>query len=164
MRFRLFNEKDALEVSNVIGRAVRIRDNSGYSDSEIESLANYYTPENFCKDAGRKFSYVCLAGRKIIGTGTLRDDEAMAVFIEPEYQRKGIGVKLMNILEDEAVKKGYAKVWLVASLSAVDFYKKLEYLSIGEKYHPSWGKGIIMEKELTADKRIIRKSKHVLKG
>ncbi len=148
MIIRLFRLSDSLIVSSLIGRAVRIRNTLGYTEKQTEALANYYSPENFCLNLKRKIIYVCLEENKIVGTATLRDDELMAVFIEPNYQKLGLGVKLITLLENDAIKKGYSKVWLVSFLSAVEFYKKLGYVSISEKIHPDWGKGIFMEKLL----------------
>ena len=146
MDFRLFELKDAFEVSKLIKRSVRIRDNSGYTKEQIDSLADYYSPENFCLDLDKKVIYICAEGNKILGTATLLKDYIMAVFIDPDYQRRGIGKKLMFLLEKYALKKGYSKVWLIANFSAVSFYEKLGYVRIGEKIHPHWGKGVIMEK------------------
>ena len=148
MEFRIFHAADAREVSALIKRSVKERDNSGYTSEQIDSLAGYYTPENFCKDLEMKVIYVCTDEMRIAGTATLRDDEVMAVFILPEYQRNGIGNKFMDVLEDVAVRKGLYKVWLVAGLSAVNFYEKRGYCFVREKLHPSWGKGIVMEKSL----------------
>ncbi len=148
MRFRLFELKDAFEVSKLIKRSVRIRDNSSYTKEQIDSLADYYSPENFCLNLDRKIVYVCLVGKKLVGTATLRDEEIMAVFIDPNFQGKRIGLKLMELLESSAVGKGISALWLIASLSAVGFYKKLGYVVVGEKIHPQWGKGIHMVKIL----------------
>lgn len=149
MHIRLFRKSDALRVSKLINRSVRIRDNSGYTKEQIDSLADYYSPKNFCLDLDKKVIYVCAEGNKILGTATLLKDYIMAVFIDPDYQRRGIGKKLMLILEKYALKKCYSKVWLIANFSAVDFYKKLEYFEVGIKMHPDWGKAIVMEKVLS---------------
>ncbi len=148
MDFRLFKPEDAQEISPMIHRAVCIRDNTGYTRAQIESLASHYTPENFCKHLNRKVVYVCTKENEIIGTATLRDDEIMAVFIEPEHQGKGIGTCLMDFLEHEAQAKGLERVWLVAGLPAVKFYEKRGYEFVREKMHPFWGRGVVMEKVL----------------
>ena len=148
MEFRLFQRTDAEEISALIRRSIKERDNSEYTLEQIDSLADYYTPDNFCLDRDKKMIYVCVDGSRTVGTATLRDDEVMAVFILPEYQRKGIGTRLMNMLENDAVRGGLYKVWLVAVLPAVDFYEKHGYSFVREKIHPSWGKGIVMEKTL----------------
>ena len=147
---RLFKSEDAREISPMIHRAVCIRDNAGYTQAQIESLASHYTPENFCKDLERKVIYVCTEENKVIGTATLRDDEIMAVFVEPEHQGRGIGTCLMDFLEHEALAKRIERVWLVAGLPAVKFYEKRGYEFVREKQHPSWGKGIVMSKCIRA--------------
>ena len=148
MIMRQFEISDAHEVSSVIRRAIMNGDNRGYSLEHLYSISNHYCAENICSEQDLKTTYVFLDGNIIVGTATLRGDEIMAVFILLEYQGKGIGKKFMNLLEEEAVKKGLSKVWSVSRLPAVSFYRKLEYSFICEKIHSYWGKGFVMEKSL----------------
>ncbi len=148
MLVRRFRVSDAFEVSSIIRCAIMERDNRNYTLEQLYSIANYYSADNMCSELDKRINYVCLEDGEIRGTGTLRGDEIMAVFIDPDYQGKGIGIKLMKILENEAVKKGLNRVWLVAVLSAVSFYEKMGYSFIRYKIHLDWGKGVIMEKHL----------------
>lgn len=146
MIVRSFDKSDAQEVSSIIRRAIMERDNRDYTLEQLYSSANYYSAENICSELNKKITYVCLEADKIKGTATLRRDEIMTVFIDPDCQGKGMGIKLMELLENDAVKKGLSRVWLVAWLSAVSFYQKLGYSFVKYKIHSSWGKGIVMEK------------------
>ncbi len=148
MLIRRFRVSDAFEVSSVIRRAVMERDNRNYTLEQLYSIANHYSSENMCSKLDKKFVLVCIDKGKIVGTATLRGDEVMAVFIEPNYQGRGMGIKLMELLESESVKGGLSRVWLVAVLSAVSFYEKLGYSFVSYKTHPDWGKAIMMEKYL----------------
>ncbi|MEK6836465.1 MAG: GNAT family N-acetyltransferase [Nanoarchaeota archaeon] len=147
-RFRMF---DVVEIPSLIRRAIIERDNHNYTREQIDSSASYYTAERFCEDLEHKIVYVSTDNEKITGTATLRNDEVMACFILPEYQGRGLGREFVGALERDAVLKGFSNVWLVAVLSAVEFYEKLGYHKTGEKMHRDWGKGIIMGKYVRKD-------------
>ena len=148
MLIRKFDILDAPEISSVIRRSILNRDNRGYTLEQLYSIANYYCAENLCSELDKKMTYVCVVNGKIVGTATLRIDEIMAVFITPEYQGNGIGKRFMRLLEDEAVKRGLSRVWLVSGLFTVPFYESLGYKFVRKKIHPSWGKASVMEKFL----------------
>jgi N-acetylglutamate synthase-like GNAT family acetyltransferase len=148
MHIRKFKESDSFELSILSGRAMKERNNEGYTDQQINSIVSYYDFDRFLNNSHNKKVYVCVFDGKIVGTGTLKFNEIMACFILPEYQKKGIGKALASFLEDEAKRDGFSKVWLVSALSAQGFYKKLGYSFVSEKLHPEWGKGIVMEKTL----------------
>lgn len=148
MEFRNFKESDAEEVSSLIRRSIMNRNNKGYKLSELYSICNYYSADNLRSGINEKHTVVCVDKGKIIGTMTLKADEVKTLFIDPKYQGNGLGTKLMDLLEKEAKDKALSKIWGVAALSAVDFYKARGYVVVGEKLHPEWGKGIIIEKSL----------------
>ena len=52
------------------------------------------------------------------------------IYLHPKTQGNGIGKKLLNWLEEKAIKKQYDLIWLDAmneQPQAFEFYKKLEY-------------------------------------
>ena len=149
MLIRTFKIEDAQEVSSVIRRSILYRDNRGYTLEQLYSIANHYSAETLCSDLENKQIFVCEENGKIVGTATLNKDELMTCFIVPEYQNKGIGNKFVKLRENEAVKKGLSRVWLVSSIPSYNYYKKQGYSLVSEKNHPYWGKGFIMEKYLS---------------
>lgn len=64
---------------------------------------------------------------KVVGTGSLDGDEIKALFVDPSYQRRGVGQAMMEELEEYARTMGLKKVMLKSSITAYDFYKKLDY-------------------------------------
>lgn len=145
---REFHQNDAVEVSSLIRRSILIRDNSSYSNQNIEAIVEHYSPKQVGSGLEFKTVLVYEDDGKIVGTGALEGNEVLTVFIDPEYQNRGIGSKLMDTLEVEASTKGHKEVWLVAGLTAVRFYEKRNYRRVFEKIHPKWGKGITMTKTL----------------
>ena len=56
--------------------------------------------------------------------------------IDEHYQRKGIGVKVIELLESEAKKKQINKIVLNARNHVIEFYKKSGYKAV-RKYEGS---------------------------
>ena len=55
-----------------------------------------------------------------------------SLYIDVEYQRRGIGRTLMEELEKEALKDGCSRVGVLASLPGVEFYSKMGYCTAEE--------------------------------
>ena len=65
---------------------------------------------------------------RLIGTGSLISNKIFAVYVHPEHQGNGIGIKLMEELENRAIANGIKKIELSASISSKDFYENLGYI------------------------------------
>lgn len=71
------------------------------------------------------------------------------VAVKPGWQNKSIGTNLVLFSEQFALKKGYTKIVLHARHSAVKFYEKLLYKSIGKVFVEVGIDHLKMEKNLT---------------
>ena len=70
--------------------------------------------------------YFAVVQGKIVGTGSVRGNEICRLFILPEYQAKGYGSRLMDLLEDMVFRKHHA-VHIDASFPAESMYLKRGY-------------------------------------
>lgn len=101
---------------------------SHYDAVQIEAwagrlAAEYYTPNP-------EVFFVALADDdSVIGFGelNLEASEVEAVFVAPDYGRRGIGRRLLQFLENLAVQRGLTHLVLDASLNAVTFYERMGY-------------------------------------
>jgi GNAT superfamily N-acetyltransferase len=78
----------------------------------------------------------------ILGFGVLNQESAVveALYVSPEAGRRGIGMELLQKLEERARALGLGMLSLNASLNAVPFYKRAGYLAQEEsKYRLSTG-------------------------
>jgi len=82
--------------------------------------------------------YVALIGERIVGTITLLVEKKIIhrggkaghiedVAVHPDFQRKGIGEKLINYAEKQAIEAGCYKTLLDCSEEVQRFYEKLGY-------------------------------------
>jgi GNAT superfamily N-acetyltransferase len=70
----------------------------------------------------------------IIGTGgiagywgSLTESILLTIFVLPEYQGRGLGKKLIETLEKDDYFLRAHRIEIPASLTAVDFYRKMGY-------------------------------------
>ena len=99
----------------------------------IESLKDEYEDSSY--------HLIGVIDNKIIACGRLHfnsDNEAQIRYmaIDENFQRKGIGVKIIELLEAEAKKKQINKIILNARNYVVEFYAKSGYRAV-RKYEGS---------------------------
>ena len=89
---------------------------------------------------------VCSINNEIVGTGRVSFVNGVGVIsqmaIADTYQYKGIGTQIVDHLLQKCNDNKVQTVRLSARETAIDFYKKFGFTTIGEKY-PSQKTGII---------------------
>ena len=78
--------------------------------------------------------YVVCDGSKIVGCGTIApywgsqtESILLTIFVQPEYQGKGVGRLIINTLEQDEYFLRAERVEIPASITGVEFYKKMGY-------------------------------------
>jgi N-acetylglutamate synthase-like GNAT family acetyltransferase len=69
------------------------------------------------------FTLVCETQEGVVGVGALDGSEIKRLYVAPPTQSRGVGKALLERLEDEALTRGLAVLWLEASPSSVAFYE-----------------------------------------
>lgn len=128
------DDKFHLQALECILKAVEISNSPDYPPSVIEyQLHTHYTMDWITKQIQSRYFVVALIDGKVVGTGSLDGDEIKAVFVDPSYQRRGVGRAMMEELEGYARTMGLKEVMLKSSITAYDFYMRLDYLLV-EKF------------------------------
>lgn len=96
-----------------------------YTRKEIEIWASTPPPDNFKEIIIKSNWHVAEDHGQIIGTGFIdvENTEIGGVFVDPNFQRKGIGLKLMSLLEQLAINNNINLLHLDATINAEQFYK-----------------------------------------
>lgn len=99
-----------------------------YSPELIHSWLNGSLPEGFAAELESNF-YVATKDDEIIGLGALsyKDSKIYAIFTKPEFMGQGVAKKMMQYLEELAVKNQLDTVFLDSTLNAASFYRTLGY-------------------------------------
>ena len=134
MQIRRFQEMDAEEVSELIAKTLRTTNSKDYSSEYIENDVKILTPEYLIKRSQWTHFYVVCDEDAIIGCGAIgpywdKQDESslFTIFVLPEYQRRGIGRKIIETLENDEFFLRAKRVEIPASITACEFYRKMGY-------------------------------------
>lgn len=148
LSIRKFRETDAERVSNIIRDNLTHVNCKDYPEDVINYMVELHSPKYMRSISNKRKVYVVVCEDVVVGTGSIEDDIIYTVYTDIRYHGKGVGKKLMSLLEEIAANNGLRVVKLYASITAQRFYEKLGYIKIGEENSPEFGKGIIMEKHL----------------
>ena len=79
--------------------------------------------------------YTAWDGSRLVATGRIMEDGMMCMFydigIHPDYQRQGIGARILEELIDRVKDKGYASIGLFAweeNPANIPFYEKFGFI------------------------------------
>ena len=134
MKIRRFKESDAHAVSELIRTTERITNSKDYPQEIIDTLCARTTPEWVLHRASWTHFYVAEEDGKIIGCGAVgpywdREDECsfFNIFVHPDRQGQGIGRAIIETLEADEIYLRSKRVEIAASITGLDFYRKLGY-------------------------------------
>ncbi len=121
------DEADA--VWKVRTAAIRELCRSHYNQQDIDAWASAPMPEDFAQTMANTDFFLAESDGEIVGFGFLNPAESKveAVFVRPDYCRRGIGRRLMIAMENAALERGLTCVRLASSLNAVSFYRSSGY-------------------------------------
>lgn len=77
--------------------------------------------------------FVAVKNYRIIGFAALDrfTNSLSGLYVDPEYTRQGIGTKLLQRIEQEAIKLKIPILWVCASLTGYSFYLTNNYQDLG---------------------------------
>ena len=134
MIIRRFRENDAEKVSSMIIRTERITNSKDYSEEWINAFEKRVQPSLILERAGWTHFYVVEENDTIIGCGAIgpcwgseTESSLFNIFVLPEYQGNGIGRKIIETLEQDEYFLRAKRTEVAASITAVNFYRKLGY-------------------------------------
>jgi GNAT superfamily N-acetyltransferase len=122
---RPFEPGDAAVCCEIINAAIQTMD--GLNAQARALVVSKNDPESVGADLARSFTLVAVGQEGVEGLGVLDGIEIRRVYVRPKLQSQGTGTRLVRALEDEARKRGQARIELQASLSSVGFYRALGY-------------------------------------
>lgn len=134
MDIRRFRDGDAAGVSALIATTLRTTNIRDYSSEYIEALIRTLPPEAIVERAKWMHLYVALDGERIIGSGGIGPywgsadvSSLFTIFVSPEFQGRGVGRRIVEVLEADEFALRAKRIEVPASITAVPFYQKLGY-------------------------------------
>lgn len=125
IEIRLAHVEEQEEIIKLQSRSLRVLSSKDYAPNQIESLVKGQAAVRFKSEV----VFVAIFQKKIVGFASLLVDRSQigAVFINPEFARQGIGSRLVRVVENAAIEKGYKSMYVLSSLTAISFYQKQGY-------------------------------------
>ena len=134
MIIRKFCESDAEKVSALIIHTLQASNSKDYSAETISALEKKMQPSGVLERASWTHFYVAEEGGDIIGCGAIgpywgseTESSLFTIFVLPACQGKGVGRKIIETLEQDEFFLRAKRVEVPASITAVEFYRKLGY-------------------------------------
>ncbi|MBD1838494.1 GNAT family N-acetyltransferase [Coleofasciculus sp. FACHB-64] len=109
-----------------------------YNARQIESLIR---SQKSARSEYKEIVFVAYFHSKLVGFASLSvyTSTIHAIFVHPDFKRLGIGKRLLETMEHTAIEKEYRTLYVMSSLTAVNFYRAMGY----KKTHKSgfWSEG-----------------------
>ncbi len=135
MQIRKIKEDDYVKVAEMIARSVS---NSAFTKfypvGSIEYIKESLNEDGVKKRASWTHFYIVEDNDNIIGCGAIgpywnskTESCLFSIFVDPDYQGKGVGRKIIETLEQDEYFKRATRVEVPASMPAIPFYRKMGY-------------------------------------
>ncbi len=105
-----------------------------YPQEAIDYFKEHHSEESILKDAEEGYTVVLEVDGEIVGTGTIVGNHIKRVFVNPAFQKRGLGKIIMRNLEEEARSRGVERIEFDASLPSKRFYDSLGYATVEETF------------------------------
>ncbi|MCK4952808.1 GNAT family N-acetyltransferase [Candidatus Bathyarchaeota archaeon] len=148
MEIRRFKPEDAEEISYLISTTLREINVKDYPLRIIENVERKHLPSKLIEKSKYRDVFVAEESGEILGTISVEGDVVFSVFIKSNYQRKGIGRKMIEYIENNTKDKGIKTLRVSSSTTSFEFYKKLGYRKIKSCTHKLYGETILMSKTI----------------
>ena len=123
--------KDCQQISKLIQLNTDSNPNE-YTEVQKKAWKKYNTPKRISEQLTEKNIYCAFLKDELVGTIAIKDIELSGFYSSFKIRNKGIGTRLLQFIEQIAIQKGTKKLYLIATPSAVSFYKKRGFTLLKE--------------------------------
>lgn len=116
----------SVKVAEIVEKTVKAIYPHYYPDGAVQFFLDLHNEHRIREALDREAVYLAVVQGEIVGTGSIRENEICRLFILPEYQGKGYGSRLMDLLEEKVFRQ-YQAVHIDASFPAESMYLKRGY-------------------------------------
>ena len=134
MEITLLKEQEIGEVVKLIAKTVKTCFKYYYPPKMVNSVLRVMNHDGVKNRASWTHFYVAKIEDKIVGCGaigpywnSLTESSLFSIFVDPDYQRQGIGTKIIDALEKDEYYLRAKRIEVPSSVSAIPFYLSLGY-------------------------------------
>lgn len=134
LNIRRATQEDKEAIWRVHGRAIRGTCASHYSPEVVEIWAGRLRPEKYAEAIDRYEFFVAEEDGVVVGFGELGQEAGaiQGLYVSPDVAGRGVGWKLLCVLEERARAYGLRSLQLTSSLNAVPFYERAGFEAVEE--------------------------------
>lgn len=137
---RKFKNQDASEAAYLVKKALLKVSTLYYPKGVINNLVKEYSAKKLIYRNKNRAFLVATFKNKIVGTVQFTDDGWICgLFIHDDYQKLGIGTKLIRKVKQMAKKKGFSTIRSHVAINSVNFYKKLGFRVVKKVFFKAAG-------------------------
>lgn len=125
--------------------ALRETNARDYSPEIIARVERSFSPSAMLQLFKQRQVLVAIVGNRIVGTASLDRAMVRSVFVDPGFQRRGVGRRLMLEIEQTARANGVTVLTVPSSVTAEPFYSRLGFRPVRDSFHGD-ERTIIMER------------------
>jgi GNAT superfamily N-acetyltransferase len=115
-------------LKELVDRTIAISYRSLYAPEARRWFSLYHSRRAMARELGRGACMLAIRRQgRPVATATLYRGQIKRVFVDPEYQRRGLGGLLMDRMEAEAVRQGLQRVYLYATPDSHTYYRRRGY-------------------------------------
>jgi GNAT superfamily N-acetyltransferase len=127
IKIRSFGPSDLKVVKELVDKTMEVNYRGFFCEEVMEYFNRFHGDVNVLQVAILGQTIVAEKDGRILGTGSIIDDYILRVYIDPAYQRQGVGRLVMAALEQWAASRGKKKVRLRATDISRSYYEKIGY-------------------------------------
>ena len=146
-RIRIANKEDVIAISQVIVATLRQSNAQDYTPAIISEVEKNFSPEAIGQLLVQREVFVATVEGEIVATASLDRDVVRSVFVDPRFQKHGLGKALITMIQSVALSKEVRLLRVPSSITAEGFYASLGFNKVRDEFHGA-ERTIIMEKRL----------------
>ena len=135
MRLRLYEPDDLEAVFALVARTIETSYAGVYGRTAIDHFHEHHTRDEIRRAAEEGRTVLLEQDGCLLAIGALVGDHVDRVYVAPEQQGRGLGRRVMAVLEQRARQAGVRTIRLAASIPARVFYERLGYRLVSEESH-----------------------------
>jgi GNAT superfamily N-acetyltransferase len=123
LRVRTFRTADLEDVKRLIHSTFEASYSGVYPPRAVRFFKDYHAPDRILERQAMGDVMVTERVGEIVATGAIVGDHIHAVFVHPRCQRRGVGARVMDAIENAARDAGRASIHLDVSLPSRRYYE-----------------------------------------
>jgi len=140
MKIKKAKIEDADEIKKLRKESITKINGKDLNKKHIDFLLQMNCKYNTYKKIKKGIVYIARQNKKIIATIELNKNHISGFYVKNNLTKKGIGTKILNLIEKKAKKNGIKTIGLQCNNSSIEFYLKKGYKNYKTKYTKECGK------------------------